>query len=229
MRSLAHATFLTERIKTFCYPHGELAARRVRGIKTVQRGEMRSAPGARWSSFTAEEYVDASSTGFCWNAQIGTGLTSVHVTDAYENGHGRLIVKKGPLKLKEWRGPDVDKGELQRYLAYVSYCPPMIDNNPSLQIESAGPGKVRVSDVSDRTGATVDLDVADTGRILAARAIRPMTVGSRIVMTPWTATTDDFREVEGIRIPHTMEAAWGAPEGTFTYIRIELRSVTLLK
>jgi len=88
-----------------------------------------------------------------------------------------------------------------------------------------GPRTVRVSDVSDNTGASVDLDVADTGRILVARAIRPMTVGSRIVMTPWKATTDDFREVDGIRIPHTMEAAWNAPEGTFTYIRIELLSV----
>jgi len=227
--SMAQTAFLSERIKTYCYAHRELAGRGVRGIKTLQRGEMRSAPGARWSSFTAEEYVDASRSGFCWNAQIGSGLTSVHVTDAYQDGHGRLVVKKGPLKLKEWRGPDVDKAELQRYLAYVSYCPPMIDNNPSLQIESVGPRTVRVSDVSDKSEATVDLDVADTGRILVARAMRPMTVGSRIVMTPWTATTDDFREVEGIRIPHMMEAAWDAPEGTFTYIRIELQRVSLLK
>jgi hypothetical protein len=190
---------------------------------------MRAAPGARWSGFTAEEYVDALHSAFCWSAQIGTGLASVHVTDAYENGHGRLVVKKGPLKLKEWRGPDVDKGELQRYLAYVSYCPPMIDNNPSLQIESIGPRTVRVSDLSDKTGATVDLDVADNGRILVARAIRPMTEGSRIIMTPWRATADEFREVEGIRIPHAMEAAWDAPEGAFTYIRIELLSVSLLQ
>jgi hypothetical protein len=227
--SLVQTTSLIPRIKAYCFPHGEFAARGVRAIKTTQRGEFRSAPGARWIPFTAEEYVDAVRSGFSWDARMGTGLTSVHVIDAYENGHGRLVLKKGPLKLKELMGRDVDKGELQRYLAYVSYCPAMIDNNPSLQMESIGPATVRICDRSDDTGASVDLDVADTGRILVARAIRPMTVGPRIVLTPWTATTDDFREVEGMLIPHTMEASWDVPEGAFTYIRIELLSVSVLK
>src|SRR5262249_3210251 len=162
--------------------HGELAARGVRAIKTIQRGEFRSAPGARWISFTAEEYVDATCSCFCWDARMGTGLTAVRVMDAYENGHGRLVVKKGPLKLKELTGPDVDRGELQRYLAYVSYCPALILNNPNLRMEFVGPDLVRVSDKTDKTGATVDLELADTGRILAARAIRPMTLGQRILM-----------------------------------------------
>jgi hypothetical protein len=56
-----------------------------------------------------------------------------------------------------------------------------------------------------------------------------MTVGQRIELTPWSAAADDFREVEGMRIPHTMEAAWDVAEGPFTYIRIELLSVSVLK
>jgi hypothetical protein len=227
--SLAQPTSLVARIKAFSFPHGELAARRVRAIKTSQCGQIRSAPAARWVSFTAEEYVDATCSGFRWDARIGSGLTSVRVIDAYENGHGRLVVKKGPLKLKELMGRDVDKGELQRYLAYLSYCPAMIDNNPSLQMESLGPDTVRISDTSDDTGASVDLDVGGDGRILVARAIRPMTVGSRAVLTPWMATTADFREVEGLLIPHTMEATWEPSGGTFTYIRIELLTVSVLK
>jgi hypothetical protein len=220
---------MIERIKSYCFPHGEQVARGVRAIKTIQHGEICSAPDALWIPFTAEEYVDATRSGFCWNARMGTGLTSVHVTDAYENGHGRLVVKKGPLKLKELTGPEVDRGELQRYLAYVSYCPPMIENNASLRMESIGPDSVRISDQSDPTGASVDLEVADTGRILAARAIRAMTVGQRIVMTPWKATSDDFREVEGILVPHKMEATWELPEVSFTYIRIELTAVSIVR
>jgi hypothetical protein len=99
---------LVERIKGFSLPAGELAVRSVRGMKTTQRGEFRSSPNAGWVAFTAEEYVDATKSGFCWNAQMGTGIKSVTVTDAYEDGQGRLVVKKGPLKLKELRGSDVD-------------------------------------------------------------------------------------------------------------------------
>jgi uncharacterized protein DUF6544 len=229
MRSLAQTTSPIPRIKSYYFPHGELAARGVRAIRATQRGEIRSAPAARWVTFSAEEYVDATHSAFCWDARMGSGLTSVRVIDAYENGYGRLVVKKGPLKLKELMGRDVDKGELQRYLAYVSYCPAMIENNPSLQMESLGPDTVRISDKSDDSGASVDVEVAGNGRILVARAIRPMTVGSRIVLTPWTATTDDFREVEGMLIPHRMEATWDVPEGAFTYIKIELTTVNVIR
>jgi hypothetical protein len=228
VRNVAHTSFLIPRIKAYYFPHGELSARGVRGIKTTQRGEFRSAPGARWVSFTADEYVDATCSSFCWDARMGSGLASVRVIDAYENGHGRLVLKKGPLKLKELLGREVDKGELQRYLAYVSYCPAMIDNNPFLQMESVGPDSLRIFDRSDDTGAAVDLDLAGNGQILVARAIRPMAVGKRAVMTPWRATTDAFREVEGMLIPHAMEASWDAPNGAFTYIRIQLSSVSVL-
>jgi hypothetical protein len=218
---------LVERIKGFSLPAGEPASRGVRGIKTTQRGEFRSSPNARWVAFTAEEYVDATKSGFCWNAQIGTGLKSFNVTDAYENGQGRLVVKKGPLKLRELRGVDVDKGELQRYLAYLSYCPAMIVNNPYLVMVPVGPQTLRISDKSDRTGASVDLDVEDTGRISVARAIRPMTAGRKVAMTPWSGTTSDFKEWQSLRIPYSMEAAWEPPEGVFTYIRIQLTTVTV--
>jgi hypothetical protein len=68
-------------------------------------------------------------------------------------------------------------GELQRYLAYLSYCPAMLVNNPYLVMVAPGPKTLRISDKSDQTGASVDLDVEDTGRISLARAIRSMTVG----------------------------------------------------
>jgi hypothetical protein len=218
---------LVDRIKAFSLPAGELAVRGVRGIITTERGEFRSSPNARWVAFTAREHVDATKSSFCWNAQMGTGLKSFNVTDAYENGQGRLVVKKGPLKLRELRGSDVDRGELQRYLAYLGYCPTMIINNPYLVMESIGPQTLRVSDKSDQTGVSVDLDVEDIGRISLARAIRPMTVGRKIVMTPWSGRMSDFKEWRGLRIPYSMEAAWEPPEGAFTYIRIELTGVTV--
>jgi hypothetical protein len=219
---------LVERIKGFSLPAGELAVRGVRGIKTTQRGQFRSSPKATWIAFTAEEYVDATKSGFCWNAQMGTGIKSVTVTDTYENRHGRLAVKKGPLKLRELRGSDVDKGELQRYLAYLSYCPTMVINNPYLVMVSVGPNTLRISDKSDPTGASVDLDVQDTGQISVARAIRPMTVGRKVAITPWSATPGDYKEWQGLRVPYSLEAAWEPQEGAFTYIHIQLTSVAVV-
>jgi hypothetical protein len=156
---------LIEQVKAYSFPFGQGAARGVVGIKTTQRGEMRSGPDARWVAFTAEEYVDATKSDFCWHAKWGSGLLSTDVTDAYQNGHGRLVVKKGPLTLRELTGPETDKGELQRYLAYPIYFPPMMIHNASLEFTPIGPNTLRVSDKSDSTGATVDIDVGDAGNI----------------------------------------------------------------
>ena len=85
-------------------------------------------------------------TGFRWEARLGTGLLSVAVTDAYEAGHGRLVVAKGPLQLTKLTGPDVDAGELQRYLGYVGYCPAMLLNNASLEFAAVGERTLRLRD-----------------------------------------------------------------------------------
>jgi hypothetical protein len=217
-------------LTAYCFPGGEAAARGVRGIRTLQRGEIRSGPEARWNPFTAEEFVDATRTAFRWEARIGGGLiTSVRVTDAYENGAGRLVVKKGPLTLKTLVGPEVDEGEVQRYLAYVGYCPPMILNNPSLEITEPMHRTLRVRDQNDATGASVDIELGVSGRAIVSRAIRPMIVGRRVIFTPWSATGSDTQELEGLRLWRRMEASWNPPGGAFTYVRLELTSITIVR
>jgi hypothetical protein len=218
------------RLTAYLLPGGEAAARGVRGIRTTQRGEIRSGPDARWNPFTAEEFVDATKAGFCWEARMGGNvITSVVVTDAYEDGHGRLLVRKGPVPLKKLVGPEVDKGELQRYLGYIGYCPPMLLNNASLVLTAAGPLTLRVEDRQDQTGASVEMDVSEDGRPHLMRTVRPMTVGKRVISTPWSASGSEPQEWEGLRVWRRMEASWHPPEGAFTYIRIELTSFTVVR
>ena len=213
----------------YCIPGGAEAARGVRGIKASQRGEIRSGPGARGNSFVAEEFVDATKSAFRWDARMGSGITSVHVIDAYENGHGLLRVSKGPVQLMKLVGPDIDQGELQRYLGYVGYCPAMLMNNPSLVLVPGLDRTVRLRDRGDPADAFVELEVDDSGCPTLTRAVRPMTVGKRVIATPWSATGFDAREIEGLRVWQRLEASWHPPEGPFTYIRIELTSFNVVR
>ena len=216
-------------LKAYCFPGGESAARGIRGIRATQRGEIRSSPEARWNPFVANEFVDATTAGFRWEARLGTGVLSVAVTDAYEAGHGRLVVTKGPLQLKNLSGPDVDAGELERYLGYVGYCPPMLLNNPSLEFATLGERTLKVRERNDTTGASVEIDLAEDGRPLLVRATRPMIVGKRVVPTLWSATGSEPQEWEGLRVWRHMEAAWHLADGPFTYVRIDLMSFTALR
>ena len=218
------ATALVAALKTYLFPNGESAARGISGIRAVQRGEIRSSPEARWNPFVASEFVDATKTSFCWEARLGAGVFAVTVTDAYAEGEGRLVLKKGPLQLKKLTGPDVDQGELQRYLGYVGYCPPMMLNNPSLQFAAVGERTLKVSDRHDKTGASVEMQLGEDGRPVLIRAVRPMVVGKRVIPTAWSAIGRDPQEWEGMRVWRHMEAVWHLPGGPFTYVRIDLTS-----
>ena len=212
-------------------PGGEGAARGVRGVKTTQCGEIRSGPRARWMPFEADEFIDATRTEFHWEARMGGGrLLSVHATDAYRDGHGSLVVKKGPIRLLHVEGPDADKSELQRYLSYGPCCPPMLINNPSLEICDVGPDALRIRDRQDRSAdGFVVVHVADDGAPLEMRAIRSMLVGTKSVPTRWSATGSDPLDYEGLRVWRSMEASWHADAGAFVYIRVELTSFALVR
>ena len=224
---------LLARLRTFCFPGGEDAARRVRGVKTSQRGDFRTSPAAKWMPFTAEETIDATRSSFCWEARFGgSRITSLAVTDAYEQGHGRLQIKYGGIvPLKKVVGPDVDKGELQRYLTALALCPSMMLNHPSLEWSTAGPLTLRLRDREGPDGATIDIELDEQGSRFVCRADRPRLVGRKSVLTPWSGLASEFKEWEGLRIASHLEVSWLIPElqEPFTYFKEEITSVTVLR
>ena len=126
-------------------------------------------------------------------------------------------------------GPDVDKGELQRYLGYIAYCPPMLLNHPTLAWTAVGPLTLRLRDRQDPSGASVDLELDEAGRPVVMRAERPMTIGKKVTIEPWSATGREEREWDGLRVATHLEAAWDLPEGSFTYIRMDLTSFSVVR
>jgi hypothetical protein len=218
-------------LKEFCFPGGEDAARLVRGVKTSQRGELRMSPGGRWNPFTAEERIDATQSGFCWDARFRGGVMgSFVVTDAYEGGHGRLVVKLGGVfPVKKVVGRDADQGELQRYLSSIVMCPPILLNHPSLEWTCPAFRTLRVRDRNDPTGATVDLVIGKQGLPMACQAERPRMVGKQTLLTAWSGICLEFKEWDGLGIAHQFEVAWHLPDGPFTYYRGEITSFNVVR
>ena len=217
---------LLARLRTFCFPGGEDLARTVSAIRITERGEMRASQEARWISFTAEQVIEARRSSSRWEARYQGGrMGLIAVTDAYEEGHGRLVVKLGGvIPVQSMRGPEVDKGELQRYFASILICPPILLNLATLDWTAAGPLALRVRDRADPTGATLDLDLSADGRPLGCRGDRPRAIGKKTVLTPWSGGCAEFKEWEGLRVAAQLEASWHLPEGPFSYYRSEVVS-----
>ncbi len=221
------AQTLLNGLMAFALPGGSDAARGVHRLRLTEKGEIRSAPDARWIPFTAEETIETRRSGFVWEARLRAAkLVPMVVVDAYEEGRGRLVVKVGgAVPVVNGRGPEFDKGELQRYLANLMACPPALALHPTLDWAAAGPRTLRVRDTAAPAGTAVDMELAEDGRPVACRAQRPRTIGKKTVETAWTAMAGDFREHEGLRVPTQLEAAWLLPEGEFKYYRAEVTSV----
>lgn len=231
MSSPGETAELVERLRRFFLPGCEERARGIRGIAAKQRGEFRGAPTARWIPFTSEDFIDATRSAFRWEARMSGGtMKSVVIVDAYENAHGLIAVKLGGIvPVKKVTGEDVDKGEIQRYLASLALCPPMMINHPGLQWSVAGIATLRLRDLHDATGSTVDIEIDGDGRPAAFRADRPRAAGERSVITPWSGTCGEYREIEGVRIATKLEVSWELPDGMFTYYHGEVTTLTMLR
>ncbi len=217
---------LSDRLRQYCFPGGEDRARQIRAVRTTQRGEIRGGPDARWLPFTAEEEIDATSSRFRWVARAGR----ITVTDAYEDGHGRLQVKAaGLIPISKATGPDVDQGELQRYLASAVFCPPMLLNHRLLECVEIGPATLQLREREHPSGATVDVELAEDGRPAICRAMRPRLIGKRAELTAWSGTASEPREWEGLRVASRLEVFWHLPADSFSYFRTEVLTWTVVR
>jgi hypothetical protein len=216
---------LLGRLKSFLIPGGEDAMRGIHRMRLQEQGQIRSGPQARWSPFTAEETVEARRSGFVWEARIRTAkVMTVHITDGYENGHGWAMAKVAGVSVKSGKGPEYDKGQVQRYLA--SLTPPALVNHPHLAWTAIAPDILQVRDATDPRGTSVDFVIDEEGRPVEMRAQRPMTVGKTTVMTPWSALGTLHREWNGMRMPTVREAVWHIPGGSYTYFHGEVTDIS---
>lgn len=192
-------------------PHGTLLH---------QTGEMRLGEDKPWLPFTAEQTVDAHTTGFVWHARFRMApmVTGV-VEDAYEEGKGRLDAKLwGVLPVAHGRGIDVDRGEAERYLAELPWCPLAMLHNRALNFEELDAHTVRVW-VHDPT-TYVDLSFDADGDIVRARTTTR--VRGDVGVQPWEGHFGNYRDFGDVRAPSTGEVQWDTPDGPFVYWRGEI-------
>jgi Family of unknown function (DUF6544) len=206
-------------------PGGEEAARRIRAVEWNEDGELRSSPRARWIPFTARHRIESSRTTFRWDAVLATGaLLRTAVTDACEDRHGWSMAKAaGVLPVARAEGPEIDRGQVQRYLADLGRCPAALLLHPTIQAASAGGRWLRLRDSAAPADAEVELEIDPGGGAVAMRAVRPAMEGRRFVARTWSGRMSAPVEWEGMRVTSDLEAAWHYPEGVVVTYRAASR------
>jgi hypothetical protein len=150
---------------------------------------------------------------------------SVSATDTYADGHGSLQIKAlSFIPIDESRGPETDQGELLRYLSETIWFPTALLAD-YIRWESIDAGSARATISLPPITASGVLHIDKLGRCTHFTAQRYRLEHKQPILTPWIGRWDDYREINGFRIPMKAEAIYTLDAGEFSYFRGEVTEI----
>ncbi|HWB73653.1 MAG TPA: DUF6544 family protein [Nannocystaceae bacterium] len=197
-------------------------------VRIEQRGTMWRSPGGRGLSFTAEQRFETSRVEFAWRARFAMmPAVSLTVEDAFVGGHGHLEGRLWDrIRVLRSVGPEIDRGQILRYLAELPWNPYAILGNDALRWRVLGPRRLEVALAGATTPCAIEMSLDEHGDIAqVGTAARGYVDGKTIVMRPWGGRFWDYAMFDGVRMPRCAEVWWDLPSGRFTYWRGELTAV----
>ena len=187
-------------------------------VEITQEGRMWFRPGARPRAFTATQVLWARRPDFTWRARFPMlGPLGIRVLDETRGGRGRLEVRAAGIPLQRRAGPEIDLGEMLRYLAELAWVPFAMTANPSLTW-TAGPDEACAIVTAPAGDATARLVTrfSPLGDVLHVSCdARPRDAGA--APAPWAGDFGDHRAMGGVRIPTRGSVRWELGTGPFTY------------
>jgi hypothetical protein len=193
----------------------------VAAVNLTQQGLFNlSETKAKWSPFTATQFVTTQRPGFDWDAriQMAPGV-SAFVHDAYMLGGGSLHASLlGLFTVADVRDtPQAAQGELLRFFAEMPWYPTAL-------LPSQGVGWEAIDNTSARAtmtdGATT---VSLVFRFNAEGTIETMRAEARcrdkLTAMPWSGRFWDYSTRNGMLIPLQGEVGWEYPEGIRLYYK----------
>ncbi len=198
----------------------------IRTVRFTQKGFMRTQPGQKWMPLFAEQLVTTNPPAFVWQATIQPfPFAHISATDRFSEGHGNMLIKLlSVIPLGNASGPEIDEGELQRYLAEVVLYPTAcLSDAIEWQVINAHSVKATVREAG--VVASVVLHVNEQGQLTQVTADRYRQEKGHYLLTPWSAQCSAYQEVDGMRIPTRIEITWHLASGDFTWFRVKIAEI----
>ncbi|MFC6730514.1 DUF6920 family protein [Natronoarchaeum mannanilyticum] len=201
-----------------------------RTVRLEQRGRFRLGDAdSAWKPLEATQNVAVDPPGFVWDATIRVvPFVPVRVVDAYVGGEGslRAAVLSVLTVADAEQSPELDAGELQRYLAEAVWYPTALLPGEGVQWAAIDERSARATLEHDDT--TVSLVFHFDDDHLVERVVaedRPRAVDDGFEATRWTGRFWDYRERSGMLVPTVAEVEWNLPDGDLPYWRAKITEI----
>lgn len=182
---------------------------------TIQMGEEPDG----WKPFTATQDVTVSPPGFVWSATVEMApLVGARVVDAYHDGEGslRATVFGVPVASAD-ASPEMDEGELLRYLAEAVWLPTALLPSAGVEWHPIDEDSARATLTDGDATATLTFSFGEDGlpEEVSGRRYRQETGDE----ATWVGWFDAYERRNGLLVPTAGEVAWRLPEGDVPYWR----------
>lgn len=191
-----------------------------------QSGEMKTKPDGNWIPFEAEQWNAIDSPGFIWTTQIqaAPGLALVG-RDKYVDGRGNMLIKLLALfPIADAKGPETDQGAMLRNLAEVCWFPSAALSD-YIQWEQLDSLTAKATMTNGGITAPGIFRFNAEGDMVSFEAKRYYDRKEGPTLEDWLVVNKDYRDFDGIRVPHKSEITWKLKDGDFTWLKLEIKEI----
>lgn len=190
----------------------------VESVRLEQDGELRLGDAdSSWKPFTATQYITTDPPGFFWDASVRLwALIDLRIRDFYRDGKGSARVSLfGLIPLGgDDTNPELDEGELLRYLAEAVWYPTALLPSKGVEWEAVDERTATATLEYGGATATLTFHFSEDDEVSKVHAEqRPRRVDDGYEPTPWTGRWQDYKTRNGMRIPTAGEVIWHLPDG----------------
>ncbi len=208
---------------------GVVGRPRVRNYRLRFRGRIRSAPGARWMPFEADQqsFADSPTRLFLMRARMfGLPVEAFH---RLIDGHATMRVKiAGAISMVDARGDVMDRSEAVTLFNDMCLLAPATLLDPGIAWEEVDAQTVRARFTNGRQTISATLLFGSDGLLtsfISDDRSRSSSDGKVFTRLRFSTPVRDYRDFGPARLAAHGKARWALPEGEFTYGEFDLLEV----
>lgn len=185
---------------------------KIKTVRLKQGGDFRLKPDQNFKTMTAEQYFNVDSIEFYWQGKVNI----ITAADKFIGGKGNMKVKLfGLIKVAEEEGPEIDQGEILRFLAEGVWFPSVFLND-YISWEALDDHSARATITYKDLSASAIFHFNAKNEIEKITAKRYM---GKSGLKDWEIRILEYKEFHGVRIPGKSEVLWKLSDGDFCWYK----------
>lgn len=215
---------LPEIVQKWLRNSGAIGKPNVTSVRLKQKGQMKTKPNNKWTSFTAKQYFNIKIPAFIWTTKV-TKNSIIHMVgrDKLLHNKGEMIIKLAGLipVVNEAGNEKINQGTILRFLSEISWFPSAALND-YITWEAIDSNSAKAIITIDNKSISGIFKFNNEGDILTFETDRYFGGNDHAKLEKWVINMMDYKIFNGYKIPYKCHVTWKLKEGEFNWLNLEI-------